>query len=66
MSDRHKRAATLLQAAFDLLNKCSKSPYLEDVMIEVVVYDCADRDAVCLMQDIETWLEKENENAPQD
>ena len=50
------RKDILLQAAYDLLQKCSNSHYVLDALSTTVYYDGTECDGSCLMEDIEQEL----------
>ena len=50
------RAKVLLKAALDMLKKLNDSPYVMSPFETTVVYDGADCDGSCLMEDIEHFL----------
>lgn len=58
MSKREKRAVYLLMAVNNLLNKQYKSPYVHNILSEVVLYDGAECDGNCLYEDIEYALDE--------
>ena len=53
-----KRAETLLQATYKLLQKQENSSYVLNLMAETVYYDEADCDGACLMDDIRYWFDE--------
>ena len=57
--EENKRAKTLLKATYDLLKKCDDSYHVKDVLGEKVMYDNAECDGICLMEDIESFLTEE-------
>jgi len=52
-----ERKTTLLKAAYELLKKQNESTYVLNLLTESVVYDDAECDGFCLMNDIEIELE---------
>ena len=46
------RKDILLKAAYDLLQKCNESGYVVDALNKTVIYDGAECDGSCLMEDI--------------
>jgi hypothetical protein len=54
------RKTILLQAAYALLKKQRQSSYVLNLLEETVVYDDADCDGFCLMEDIEIELDMES------
>lgn len=46
------RAEILLQAAYDILQKCDEGPYVKNVMDETAIWDGVECDGLCLMEDI--------------
>lgn len=59
LDKENKRAKTLLKATYDLLKKCDDSYHVKDVLGEKVMYDNAECDGICLMEDIESFLTEE-------
>ena len=59
LKEENKRAKTLLKATYDLLKKCDDSYHVKDVLGEKVMYDNAECDGICLMEDIESFLTEE-------
>lgn len=55
----YARAETLLKACLDLLRKQDGSYYVLNLLRETVVYDGAECDGYCLMDDIKSCLEME-------
>jgi hypothetical protein len=55
------RKITLLKAAYDMLKKCDQAPYVVSPMEITVFYDGADCDGACLMDDIASELNIEEE-----
>ena len=55
------RKTILLRAAYDLLRQADKSHYVLNAMEILVHYDDADCDGFCLMEDIASELEIEDE-----
>jgi hypothetical protein len=56
------RSVELLKATLDLLREARRGPYVKDVFSLTVHYDDADCDGLCLMEDIEHFLEYEVSN----
>lgn len=52
------RKVTLLKACRDLLNKQNESPYVLNILEELISYDGAECDGYCLLEDIEMELEE--------
>ena len=52
------RKVTLLKACRDLLNKQNESPYVLNMLEELIFYDGAECDGHCLLEDIEMELEE--------
>ena len=50
------RATVLLKAALDILRQCDDSPYVLDALGVTTLYDQAECDGFCLMEDIECFL----------
>jgi hypothetical protein len=46
------RKEVLLKAAYDLLKECDKGIYVKNALETVVLYDNAECDGACLMEDI--------------
>jgi hypothetical protein len=46
------RRDTLLRAAYDLLKECEEGPYVKDVMSTTAIWDEAECDGYCLMEEI--------------
>lgn len=57
-SEALKRAETLLQATYKLLQKQENSCYVLNLLAESVYYDEADCDGACLMDDIRYWFDE--------
>lgn len=55
------RAKTLLLAARNLLNKQKNSSYVLDMLTEIVKYDGTECDGSCLIEDIEDYLNIEED-----
>lgn len=53
-----KRAETLLKATYDLLNKQYGNIYVLNLLAETVYYDGAECDGICLMEDIDAWMDE--------
>jgi hypothetical protein len=51
------RAKELLEACVKLLNKQSESPYVLNLLDELIYYDECECDGNCLLEDIENLLE---------
>lgn len=51
------RAKELLQACVNLLNKQNESPFVLNMLDELVYYDDCECDGNCLLEDIEYLLE---------
>ena len=58
MTEAEERAKTLLKAAWQLLNKQMESPYVLNLLAETIIYDGAECDGNCLMEDIEAWFDE--------
>ena len=56
MMDLLERAKILLKATKDLLEKQSKSYYVLNLLEETAFYDGAERDGICLKDDIDYWF----------
>jgi len=50
------RRDTLLRAAYDLLKECEEGPYVKDVMSTTAIWDEAECDGYCLMEEIGNLL----------
>ena len=57
-----ERAGVLLQAAYDILDICEKSPYVVDAINTGVRYDGTICDGACLKTDIQLLLEEIRSN----
>ncbi len=51
-----ERAKTLLKAAYDLLHKQTETPYVLDMLTETAIWDDAECDGYCLMEEIAELL----------
>lgn len=51
-SEELDRCRVLLKATYDLLHKQTESPFVLNILEEIVTYDDADCDGYCLMDDI--------------
>lgn len=51
------RAEELLKACIKLLNKQNESPYVLNLLDELIFYDDCECDGNCLLEDIENLLE---------
>ena len=51
-SEELDRCRVLLKATYDLLYKQTESPFVLNILEEIVTYDDADCDGYCLMDDI--------------
>ncbi len=56
MTAKNDRIKELLGAAYYLLKKQEESPYTLDLLEEIVVYDGAEVDGQCLLEDIANAL----------
>ena len=56
-----ERAKILLKAAYDLLHKQTETPYVLDMLTETAVWDGAECDGYCLLEDIAEFLGIEEE-----
>lgn len=52
----NSRAKELLEATIKLLNKQNESPYVLNILDELVYYDDCECDGNCLLEDIEILL----------
>lgn len=52
-----ERARVLLKAAYDLIQVCNSGPYVKHAPHEIVVYDGAECDGICLANDIAALLQ---------
>ena len=52
-----ERADILLKATYDILQKQKDSPYVLNILEQTAVWDGAECDGYCLMEDIEDYLE---------
>jgi len=55
--DVENRKDVLLKATLDLLKKCDDGPYVRNILEETAIWDDAECDGFCLMEDIENLLE---------
>lgn len=55
------REKILLNAAYNLLKKCDDGPYVKNALEETVFYDDEECDGYCLMEDIATLLDIDND-----
>ena len=55
------RKKVLLKAAYDILVKCDKGPYVVNALEQTAFYDETDCDGYCLKDDIYNELELWNE-----
>ena len=46
------RKDILLRATYDILKKCDEGPYVKDVFGETAIWDDAECDGKCLMEEI--------------
>ena len=53
-----ERATVLLKAVYDLLQKQEESPYVLDILAEIIFYDGSECDGGCLKEDIEYWFDE--------
>ena len=58
------RKEVLLRAAYDLLRKASEMHYVQEATHITVFYDDADCDGYCLMEDIATELDLDDDERP--
>lgn len=56
------RALVLLKACKELLEKQNESPYVLNILEQVVYYDGVECDGQCLLEDIEDFLLEFNLN----
>lgn len=54
-----ERARVLLKATLDILKKCNESIYVKNVMETTAIWDEAECDGYCLMEEIEVLLEED-------
>ena len=54
--DIENRKDILLKATLDILKKCEEGPYVKDVFMQTAIWDDAECDGGCLMEEIETLL----------
>ena len=59
-----KRKEVLLRAAYDLLRKASEMHYVQEATHITVFYDDTDCDGYCLMEDIATELDLDDDERP--
>ena len=52
----NERAEELLKACVELLNKQNESPYVLNLLDELIYYDDCECDGNCLLEDIENLL----------
>ena len=52
-----ERANILLKATYDILQKQKDSPYVLNILEQTAVWDGAECDGYCLMEEIEDYLE---------
>ena len=52
-----ERANILLKANYDILQKQKDSPYVLNIFEQTAVWDGAECDGYCLMEEIEDYLE---------
>ena len=52
-----ERANILLKATYDILQKQKDSPYVLNIFEQTAVWDGAECDGYCLMEEIEDYLE---------
>lgn len=50
------RRDVLLRATYDILKKCDEGPYVKDVLGETAIWDEAECDGMCLMEEIAELL----------
>ena len=60
METAEQRAETLLRASYNILKKCKNSFYVLDVLAVTDVWDGAECDGHCLMEDIKDWFDEFN------
>ena len=58
METAEQRAETLLRATYNILKKCEESYYVLDVLAVTDIWDGAECDGACLMDDIENWFDE--------
>lgn len=58
------RKDVLLRAAYDLITKCSRSPYVLEAHYTTIYYDDADCDGSCLRDDIAMELGIDDDTDP--
>ena len=51
MSDENRKDI-LLRATYDILKKCDEGPYMKDVFEQTAIWDGAECDGMCLMEEI--------------
>lgn len=52
------RRDILLQATYDILKKCDQGIYVKNVLEQTAIWDDAECDGFCLMEEIGDLLEK--------
>lgn len=55
--DNLPRAIELLKATLEILRKARQGPYVRNVFALTAFYDGVECDGMCLMEDIEAYLE---------
>ena len=56
--ERLKRAIVLLKATEDILKECNKTSYVKDVFEQTAMWDNAECDGFCLLEDITCFLDE--------
>jgi hypothetical protein len=56
-----ERAKILLKATYDLLKRQDESPFVLNILEETTVWDGVECDGCCLMEEIEEFLNLEEE-----
>lgn len=58
--EQQERAKILMQATLDILNKCNEGIYVKNVMEVTAIWDKAECDGYCLMEELEALINEIN------
>ena len=57
-NEQQEQAIKLLKATLDILKQCDESGYVKNVMEVTSIWDGAECDGNCLMEEVETLVEE--------
>ena len=57
-NEQQEQSLKLLKATLDILKQCNESAYVKDVMEVTAIWDEAECDGNCLMEEVEALVEE--------